>query len=183
MLPELSIIKVYRKKAGLTQRELSKLIGISQSYLNKIENLTAQPPYNIAKKIIEKVKELRERNEQVNIKSLMTKIKRINSNKTVKEAVKLMNELNVSQLPVTDGVVIVGSFTKKTIPKLINKGLKNIEELIIKDVMEQPFPMIPVNSPIQLVSNLLEYNEAVLLLNKGLFAGIITKKDLMKIIN
>ncbi|MBN1923706.1 MAG: CBS domain-containing protein [Nanoarchaeota archaeon] len=182
MLPDLSIIKIYRKKAGVSQKELSRLLKISQSYLNKIENLASEPPYNLGKRIIETLKSLKNKNESVEVKSLMTKIKRVNLNKTVKEAVDLMHELGVSQLPVTDGVVIVGSFTKRTIPLLIKRGYKNVEELVVKDVMEAPFPMIPEDSPIQLVSNLLEYNEAVLLLKNGIFSGIISKKDLLKVL-
>ncbi|VVB75014.1 Helix-turn-helix [Candidatus Tiddalikarchaeum anstoanum] len=181
MIPDLEIIKFLRRKSGLTQHELSKLSGLSQSYINKIENLNADPPFSVCKKLINLLEKLRSEGEKVNVKSLMTKIKRINMNKTVKDAVILMHDLGVSQLPVTDGVVIVGSFSKRTIPGLIRKGLKCVDELIIKDVMDQPFPMIPEDSPIQLVSNLLEYNEAVLLLNHGIFSGIITKTDLLKI--
>jgi predicted transcriptional regulator len=44
---------VLRKKSNLTQKELSKLCGLSQSYINKIENLSAEPPYSVAKKLIE----------------------------------------------------------------------------------------------------------------------------------
>ena len=183
MLPDLNIIKIYRKKAGLTQKQLSKLVNVSQSYINKIENLCAEPHYNMGKKIIDTLKQLKDKKEKVNVKKLMTKVKLINLNKTVKEAVELMHNLNISELPVTNGVVIVGSFTKKHISSLIKKGYKNVEDLVLKNIMGIPFPMISEESPIQLVSNLLEYNEAVLLLKDGIFSGIITKKDLLKIID
>ena len=181
MIPDLEVVKFLRKRAGVTQHELSKLTGLSQSYINKIENLKADPPYSVCRKLISVLERMKNEAEKVDVRSLMTRIKRINLNKNVKDAVNLMHELGVSQLPVTDGVVIVGSFTKNTIPSLIRKGYKNVEKMLIKDVMGNPFPMIPEDSPIQLVSNLLEYNEAVLLLKKGIFSGIVSKKDLLKI--
>jgi predicted transcriptional regulator len=183
MLPDLEIIKIFRKKSGLTQKKLSKLVGLSQSYINKIENLTAQPPYNVAKKIIELLQKYKNDNEKIILKKIMTKIKTINSSKKLKDAILIMDELRVSQLPVANEGIIVGSLTKKTIPKLIKENIKDILEKKVSEVMDLPFPMIPEDSPIELLSTLLEYNEAVLILNYGKLSGIITKYDLIKIIN
>ncbi len=178
MLPELSVIKKLRKKAGLTQKQLARLTGLSQSYINKIENRIAEPPYNVAKRIIELLEN--NINKEFNVKSLMTKIRTINQNKRIRDAINLMSELGVSQLPVESEGLIVGSFTKKTIPRLIKKGVKNIDEQLIKDVMDSPFPMIPLDSSRKLITNLLEFNDAVLILDKGKFKGIITRHDLIK---
>ncbi|MFA5333904.1 MAG: helix-turn-helix domain-containing protein [Candidatus Nanoarchaeia archaeon] len=182
MLPDLEIIKPLRKKSGLTQKELSKLTGMSQSYINKIENLAAEPTYSVAKKIIDLLKNSKSEYENVNVKKLMTPIRAVGIKKTLKDAINLMDELSVSQMPVCEGDVIIGSLTKKAIYNLIKKGVKNIEAQIISDIIEPPFPMIPQESCIKLISDLLEYNEAVILLNRGKLAGIITKHDLLKII-
>lgn len=181
MLPDLEVVKILRKRSGLTQKQLSNALGISQSYLNKIENELAEPPYNTAKKIIEHLENIISE-DKTSPKKLMTKIRTISSKKKIKEAVQLMSELSVSQLPVVKEGLIIGSFTKKTIPRLIKKGVKNIENQELEDVMDAPFPMIPDNSKMQLITLLLEFNEAVLLLNKGKFAGIITRHDLLKLI-
>ncbi|MFA5303914.1 MAG: helix-turn-helix domain-containing protein [Candidatus Nanoarchaeia archaeon] len=182
MLPDLEIIKSLRKKSGLTQKELSKLTGLSQSYINKIENLVAEPTYNVAKKIIDLLKNSKSEYENVNVKKLMTPIRAVSIKKTLKDAINLMDALNVSQMPVCEGDVIIGSLTKKAIYNLIKKGVKNIEAQIISDIIEPPFPMIPEESCIKLISDLLEYNDAVILLNRGKLAGIITKHDLLKIL-
>jgi predicted transcriptional regulator len=182
MLPDLEIIKILRKKAGLTQKELSNLTNLSQSYINKIENLSAEPPYSIAKKIINLLKSKKSEYEGLSAKKLMTNIRTVNPKKTLKEAVILMDELKVSQLPVAENGVIVGSITKKSIPSLIKKGVKDIESQIIENIMELPFPMIPETSDIGLISALLEYNEAIILLNWGKLSGIITNNDLMKVL-
>jgi len=152
----LFIAFAFRKKASLTQNELSKLTGLSQSYVNKIENLIAEPPYSVAKKIIELLNDYK--NVDFDVKLLMTKIRTVSSKNTIGQA---MSELNVSQLPVINDGLIVGSITKKTIPKLIKKGVKNIESQLISDVMDSPFPMIPDGSKVELISLLLEFNEAV----------------------
>jgi predicted transcriptional regulator len=182
MLPDLDIIKVLRKKSNLTQKELSKLCGLSQSYINKIENLSAEPPYSVAKKLIELLRKYKGEYEGLNAKKLMTPIRTISPQKTLKDAVIMMDSINVSQLPVADNGVILGSITKKSIPLLIKNGVKNIESQPIGNIMEPPFPLIPDNSDISLISTLLEYNEAVILLNFGKLSGIITKSDLMKVL-
>jgi hypothetical protein len=57
----------------------------------------------------------------------MTSIRTISPQKTLKDAVIMMDSINVFQLPVADNGVILGSITKKSIPLLIKNGVKNIE--------------------------------------------------------
>ena len=52
MFYELDKIKQMRQKLGLTQTQLAKLAGVSQSMITKIERGTIEPSYLIAKKII-----------------------------------------------------------------------------------------------------------------------------------
>ncbi|MGC8949367.1 MAG: CBS domain-containing protein [Thermoprotei archaeon] len=48
--------------------------------------------------------------------------------------------------------------------------------------MDEPFPQIPVKTPLSVISTLLQTFNAVLVVNKGRVAGIITKADVLKVI-
>ena len=52
ILPEIKIIKRKRKEFGLTQKQLSKESGVSQSLIAKIEAEKAQASYEKMKKIL-----------------------------------------------------------------------------------------------------------------------------------
>ncbi len=53
---ELSEIKHLRKKFGLTQSQLAKLSGVSQSLIAKIEADRIDPTFSKAQKIFEAIK-------------------------------------------------------------------------------------------------------------------------------
>ncbi|MFX0121973.1 MAG: CBS domain-containing protein, partial [Candidatus Hodarchaeota archaeon] len=52
----------------------------------------------------------------------------------------------------------------------------------IEKVMEEAFPRVESLTPISIVSSLLQYAPAVLVTEKGNMVGIITKADLIKVI-
>lgn len=51
MFPELSEVKIRRVNYKISQQELSKRAGVSQSLINKIEAGNSNPSYKLVKKI------------------------------------------------------------------------------------------------------------------------------------
>ena len=103
--------------------------------------------------------------------------------RTVKNTIKLMTDNEISQLPVIHNKTQVGSITDKKIMELIEKSA-NIEKLknsIIGDVMEDPFPVVSYESPIEITYNLLEFYQAIIVIKKGEIVGIVTKADVLKL--
>lgn len=97
----------------------------------------------------------------------------------VRQALRLMTLHDVSQLPVMDGAVCVGSVTEHT---LTAKALENSKLLdaTVGDVMDAPFPIIDVSTPAENVAKLLsKTNPAVLVQAHGQMQGIVTRGDLL----
>ena len=77
---------------------------------------------------------------------------------------------------------MVGSLSEKTLVERIAKGT-GIEDVLrkqVRDIMEQPFPSVGQDSPLDLVAKILNYTGAVLIYQNGKLAGIITRSDLLK---
>ncbi|MEP7382088.1 MAG: pyridoxal-phosphate dependent enzyme [Gemmatimonadota bacterium] len=98
----------------------------------------------------------------------------------VRQALRLMTLHDISQLPVMDDAVCVGSVIEHT---LTARALENpkLLDATIGDVMEPPFPIIDVNTPADNVAKLLSRtNPAVLVQANGLVQGIVTRGDLLQ---
>ena len=67
--------------------------------------------------------------------------------------------------------------------KLIEKSanIKKLKNSIIGDVMEDPFPVVSYESPIEITYNLLEFYQAIIVIKKGEIVGIVTKADVLKL--
>lgn len=178
MLPKLEDVKKLRKKIGLTQVGLAKLSGVSQSIIAKIERKYTVPNYSTAKKIFETLKKC-ELESKLKAKDIMTpKIISVKPNDKVSIVAKTLNENNISQCPIINEGIIIGSVTEKDIIK--NFLNPKIKELPVKDIMDEPFPIISINTPLPIISTLLNDFPALIVTNKGIPKGIISKADLLK---
>ena len=94
-----------------------------------------------------------------------------------------MNETGFSQLPVFDGRHIVGSIAEKAIMDRIVSGMspRELSSMPVAKVMTEAFPQIDEKTPLSLISALLQYHSAVLVMKRGQVIGIITKADLLKV--
>ena len=182
MLDPKDIAKI-RKRLGMTQNQLSERSGVSQSLIAKIEANKVAPTYRTVKKISDSI-DKEKLKVSIKINKVMTrKIYLISSEETVKNTIKLMTDNEISQLPIIHNKTQVGSITDKKIMELIEKSA-NIEKLknsIIGDVMEDPFPVVSYESPIEITYNLLEFYQAIIVIKKGEIVGIVTKADVLKL--
>ncbi|GAC1650662.1 MAG: cystathionine beta-synthase [Gemmatimonadaceae bacterium] len=99
---------------------------------------------------------------------------------TVRQALRLMNLHDVSQLPVMDGDSCVGSVSDWS---LSARSLENQKMLdaTVGSVMDAPFPVIDTTQPVDAVSKLLsKSNPAVLVRHRGRIDGIVTRSDMLQ---
>ncbi len=182
MFPELDEIGKVRKKLGLTQSDLARIANVSQSTIAKIENGLMEPSYTITKKIflaLEKERAKKEKNKVANEISTK-KIISVTPEDSVKKAVKLMNAYAISQLPVIEEGRVVGGISESN---LISKfETLSRRDLKVEEVMGDPFPLIPEDTPVKILKALLEKFPAVLTVRKGEITGIVTKSDLLNLI-
>ena len=92
------------------------------------------------------------------------------------DAIKLMKNFEISQIPVIDKNMCLGSITEKIV---INNMDKSLRKMFVKEIMEKPFPIISSDESVEVAKMLLEYSQAVLLSEKQKIVGIITKSDIL----
>jgi len=183
-LPTPEDIKKLRKKVGLTQTELAKLAGVSQSLIARIEKGTVDPRLSTLRRILEAIKlvEMRGKKAKSAKDVMFSPVITIKSSDKVKKAIELMEKYAISQLPVVnDDGVPVGSITESTVlRKLLSGEQEKILKLKVEEIMEESFPTITPSTNIKDIQQLiLKKYPAVLVMEKGKIVGIITKIDLI----
>ena len=170
------IIKKMREEAGLTQEKLAKAAGITQAHISKIEKEKVNPTLSTINNIISVL----QLNENKKCKDFVTKkVISVKPQDSVDFAVKLIKKNDISQIPVVEKEICIGSISDKTILRNLNKITGSTE---VKEIMDEPFPMISSNDTTDIIKTLLEYHQAVLILEKGIVVGIVTKHDLLKLL-
>lgn len=185
MLPSLSEIRQRRVRLQLTQSQLSKLSGVSQSLIAKLESGRLDPSYSRTKILFDSL-ESEENKGTVTAGELMRKqVVGVEESDSVERAVQIMERNEISQLPVFKTHSVTGSISEKIILDRMNEGEnpKEISQMLVREVMIEPFPRVSQETPINAVVSLLEHNYAVIVESKGKVSGIITKADLLKVVH
>lgn len=182
-LPELSRITILRRKMGLTQTELAKKAGISQSLIARVEAGTVDPRYSKVEKIFRAL-DVSERRSITAREIMSREVVSVKVGDTMGSAIKKLKKHNVSQMPVLDGKTQVGSLSEGVIMAQISRGadISVISTRMVKDYMEDPLPQVSLATDISTLSSLLEHNKAVLIAEMGRIEGIVTKADLLKVV-
>jgi cystathionine beta-synthase len=98
---------------------------------------------------------------------------------TVRQALRLMSQHDVSQLPVMDGESCVGSVNEGSLGARSLEDTKLLDSTV-GDVMDAPFPIVTPHQPIDAVAKLMSRTiPAVLVRDDGRLAGIITRSDVL----
>jgi len=183
-MEEISEIKYRRMELGMTQEQLAKESGVSQSLIARIERGDIDPRYSKIKAVFDTLKKLREKDkEEIRAGDIMASdIIGVSRLDTVEHAAKIMKKHKISQLPVMAKDKVVGCISEKTIIDRVVVG-ENLHELSGKkvgEVMDPSIPIIDKKAPLSLISVLLEHSPAVIVMDEGEVKGIITKADLLK---
>ncbi|MFH1200406.1 MAG: CBS domain-containing protein [Candidatus Micrarchaeota archaeon] len=181
MLPEIHAISRNRRRLGLTQSELAKAAGVSQSLVAKIEAGRLDPSYSNAKALLDAL-EAAGRGEEKRAKDVMHHpIISAKSGEMLSQAVGLMRRHGFSQLPVEDEHgKIVGSLSEKSLLEKMEAGKVDSKAAKVADVMDEAFPSVSESTPVSAIVSLLHDAQAVLVLRKDKIAGVVTKSDLLK---
>jgi predicted transcriptional regulator len=172
-------IKRLRRLHDLTQTDLSRLAGVSQSLVAKIESGSVDASYTNVQKIFDCLDNLK-RGKELKAENIMsTRIFSIAPDASVSEAIRKMKQHGISQLPVVENEKAVGLLTETDIISKISEG-NNAAELKVIDVAEEAPPTISGKTPITAVTELLRYASLVLVAEKGKIKGVITKADVLE---
>jgi cystathionine beta-synthase len=98
---------------------------------------------------------------------------------TVRQALRLMDLHDISQLPVMEGDNCVGSVTEGALSALSLADTKRLDA-VLSDVMDAPFPIVNGSQTVEAVAKLLsKANPAVLVRGDGKITGIVTRSDVL----
>lgn len=177
MFPPLSEIKVLRRKLGLTQQQLAKATGFTQSFIAKIEYDKTTPAYPKAAMIFEYL-EQQGKNQELKARDVMSrKIVSISPSSNLGEAVRKFKVSDISQLPVIAEGHLVGVVSENDVLSAMVEGKRSAQ---VSQVMEDTPPIVPPNASIKAVSSLLRYCPLVAVQDQGKLVGVISKADLLE---
>ncbi|MBI2281523.1 MAG: pyridoxal-phosphate dependent enzyme [Bacteroidetes bacterium] len=106
----------------------------------------------------------------------------VSSDTPVTQAILLMNQYNISQIPVLDNNKFVGSLSDN---HLFGKLLENAElkEMPVRNLMQEPFPVVNEKTTFEQVSKVFQQGEKAVIVNYDTNKyHIITKQDMIKAI-
>jgi len=99
----------------------------------------------------------------------------------LERALSIMENEGFSQLPVIENGVLMGSISERVIMRIMSsRGLENISHLHVSEVMEEAFPTISPGTEVAVVSNLLEFAQAIIVAELGKVVGVITKFNVLQ---
>jgi len=171
-----SLIKKMRIDAGLTQKRLAEIAGVSQAHVAKIEQGNVDPRLSTVNRIMRVLTE----GKQKKCGDIMTKgVLFAKPNDNILKISDAMMRHAISQMPLISGSKIIGTITEETIIKNLRS---NLAEERAKNVMEKALPIVQEETSIDIVRSLLEKNQGVMVAKGKEILGIITRSDLLKTI-
>ncbi|VVC02151.1 CBS domain protein [uncultured archaeon] len=176
----ISWIKDKRRQLGITQQSLARLAGVSQSLIAKVEAGRIDPAYSKARSIIAALEREGFSREKCARDIMHPGIETVSAGETLHSAAAKMRKRNISQMPVVESGRVVGSISEQAVLAHFSSDPNKTARLSVGEAMEQPFPSALPSTPISAVAALLRHYPAVLVMDRGEIAGIITKADLLK---
>lgn len=178
-IPTAEDLKRKRLELGLTQSTLARRAGVSQPLIARIENNDVDPRLSTVSKIVQAFEDFKNE-KHILVKDIITyPVVHVKPLDSVEIAITIMNKHGFSQLPVIENGIPVGSLSEGEIVRAISEK-KQITQMSVADLMDESFPTVPLTTSVLTVSHLLERSPAVLVLEKGLVVGVVTKSNIMK---
>lgn len=179
MMKSLTEIKRLRKKYGLSQKELSKFSGVSQSLIAKIESKKVEPTYSKAVDLFNALESISQNKESCAKDLMVAKIFTVSKDTSVVQAIRVIKKHNVSQLPVMEDHVVCGLISESVILEKTLELDGKISNIFVGHVMVDAPPIISMNTRLRTIVELLCDQSIVLVQEKGKLKGIIAKADVL----
>ncbi|BBD71757.1 inosine-5-monophosphate dehydrogenase [Sulfodiicoccus acidiphilus] len=178
MIPSRAELKQLRELAGLTQKELAKRVGVSQSLIAKVESGRIDPKVSLVKRILDEIYSVLNTHETVE-KVMKHPVICAEENESLSSITQKMETNGISQLPVLNGDGrVIGMIYDSVILKRLLRG--PARELKAKDVMAPVPPLLSLKTSLDVAMKLLHKHQAVLVVDEKLQPlGIITRSDII----
>lgn len=183
MLPLPDVVRQIRRtriQLDLTQADLAKASGTSQSLIAKLERNRLNPSYEAVRKLLEALDRAAATEDQTAADLMNRHPAMADPNEPLGKALSRMKERGFSQLPVVDRGQPVGSISESAILERIEKGtdLEVLKRQPVRQTMRASFPTVEPATRKRILVELLRDHEAVLVVREGKLVGVVTKSDL-----
>jgi|SRR5579863_2295865 len=185
LLPELKEIRERRIRLRLSQRELAKNLGVSQSSIAKIERGKISPSYALARRIFTYLDSVHTSSVGRAADIASKPVASIQIDDAVLKAVHILQTTGYKQLPVRDGELWVGCVYEKTISRHLmeTNDPKSVLRRQVGQIMDEALPSVAEDTSISALIPLLQQSQAAVTTRKGKVTGIITNADLLRLIS
>ncbi len=183
LLPGPKELRDLRLKLGLSQSELARIAGVSQSLIARIESGSVNPRFTTIKKIIDALQGEHGASTLSARDIMKSPVIHVKPGDNVRYASRLMEKYSISQLPVIEGEVQVGSISETRIVDALaaTRDHSRVSGKAVSELMSDAFPTIGPKTDIDTLSRLVGTHNAVLIVEKGKVMGIVTKADLLRL--
>jgi len=156
---------------------------VSQPLIARIESGDVDPRLSTVKSIIAALDEMEK--SRITAKDLMTApVVSLSPDEPVEQAVKIMEKHGFSQIPVLESGVPIGSISENALVQAMgSRDIQRISNARVRELMEDSFPAVAPGTDMGTISALLESNHAVLVMEMGKVVGVITKYNIMRLLN
>jgi predicted transcriptional regulator len=190
-------LRTTRKNHDVTQKELAERAEVSPSQISRVESQKAGTAYEKIYRIQQELSALTDEKSKINVEDILSKkhasrsseyeLAFINPTEPIEIAVDIMEELNISQLPVIEE-------SGKSVGRLTERDLLTAQKLStrVEEYMRPPMPELTAETPASIARDLLKTNEAVLITptqdmssttENHRYIGILTPSDFTRIEN
>jgi predicted transcriptional regulator len=180
-LPEvIQQVRRTRLRLDLTQADLAREAGTSQSLIAKLERNRLSPSYEAVRRILEALDRLAA-SDEARAKDVMNRKPTVaDPAEPIGKALARMKQHGFSQLPVVDHGQPVGSLSEAAVLAALEEGaaLEELKRRPVRAIMGPSFPTVDPTTRRRLLIELLRDQDAVLVVQGGRLAGVVTKPDL-----
>ncbi|NWG28795.1 MAG: pyridoxal-phosphate dependent enzyme [Ignavibacteriaceae bacterium] len=147
-----------------------------ERYLSKVHNEDWLKLNRMLDTEVRTLRDISDRKKALGIEEIVS----IKEDDKVKDVLELITKTGYTHIPVMRGKQSIGAIREgRLLSKLVDKP--TLYNSLIKEVMEESFPIIDAKTEISEVKNLLKENAAVLVSDFGLVTDIITRYDLINL--
>ncbi len=184
VLPLEEVVRHVRRSrilAGLTQAELARAAGTSQSLIAKLERGRLQPSYETVRAVLEALDRAAAKEEPTARDLMQRDPVWAEPDERLGEALERMKAHGFSQLPVLVKGQPVGSVSESLVLGRIEQGtdLVALKRQPVRFAMGPSFPTVDGAARRRVLTELLRDNPAVLVMESGRLAGVVTRSDLL----
>ncbi|MFH1786665.1 MAG: CBS domain-containing protein [archaeon] len=176
-------LKQLRIKAGLTQEALARKAGVSQAMVARVESGDVDPRTSMLNKILAAIADAAK--ETKTAADVMTSpVISIPVGSMVSEAIEVMRENAISQLPIVKVGVPVGMITEEDIMAQVRRedDPSRLKRVPVEKMMRENPPIMPKGADLKSIIPLLEFSPAVFIMDRTQLIGIITKSNILNLI-